>query len=263
MEVHHHPKTPGSHPSRKKWAHYFWEFFMLFLAVSLGFFVENQREHYVERQRAKEYAKLLEDDLASDIAEFNRSERVFSIIISAGDSLGKIFNTENIKEIPGGKIYYYEYWSGWRWSITSRDATLQQLKNSGSLRYMHNSSLVRKILDYEESIKVIYMLQNKYEQDKTQNWNLVQKVFYQDYFNLIDADPHLARDSTGKGFLPSAPRDSFLSRSFPLNTYDQNIFFELRNWAYNSSRNYKVLLNDLKTARRKAHELVEALKEEY
>jgi hypothetical protein len=30
MEVHHH-----SHTARKKWTHFFWEFFMLFLAVSL------------------------------------------------------------------------------------------------------------------------------------------------------------------------------------------------------------------------------------
>ena len=258
MEVHAH-----THTARKKWTHYFWEFFMLFLAVTLGFLVENQREHYVERQRAKEYAKLLADDLASDIAEFNRSERVLNNIIAAGDSLGKIFNTNDIKRIPGGKIYYYEYWSGWRWSIVSRDATLQQLKSSGSLRYMHNTSLVRKILDYEESIKVIYMLQNKYEPEKTQNWNLVQKVFYQDYFNLLDEEPQLTRDSTGSGFLPSARLDSFLSSSYPLYTYDQGIFFELKNWAYNSSRNYRVIVNDLKTARMKAQDLIEVLKQEY
>ena len=48
MEVHHH-----AHTARKKWTHYFWEFFMLFLAVTLGFFVENKREHYIEHQRAR------------------------------------------------------------------------------------------------------------------------------------------------------------------------------------------------------------------
>ena len=32
---------------------------MLFLAVTLGFFVENQREHYVEHLREKQYAKSL------------------------------------------------------------------------------------------------------------------------------------------------------------------------------------------------------------
>jgi hypothetical protein len=42
MEVHHH-----AHTARKKWTHYFWEFFMLFLAVFCGFLAENQREHYI------------------------------------------------------------------------------------------------------------------------------------------------------------------------------------------------------------------------
>jgi hypothetical protein len=258
MEVHHHAHTP-----RKKWTHYFWEFFMLFLAITLGFFVENQREHIVEKNRAKEYARLLADDLSSDIGEFNRTKRVLNKIIAAGDSLGKILNTTDIKKVPGGKLYYYEYWSGWRWSVISRDATLQQMKNSGSLRYMHNTSLIRKILNYEESIKVIYMLQNKYEPEKIQNWNLVQKVFYQDYFNILDADPQLARDSTGSGFSPSNQQNSFLETDYPLYTHDKDILFELKNWAYNSSRNYKVIVHDIETARAKAIELIEALKKEY
>ena len=54
MEVHHHAHTP-----RKKWTHYFWEFLMLFLAVTLGFFVENQREHYIEHQREKQFISSL------------------------------------------------------------------------------------------------------------------------------------------------------------------------------------------------------------
>ena len=172
MEVHHH-----SHTSRKKWTHYFWEFLMLFLAVTLGFFVENQREHYIERVRAKEYARLLTDDLAADIGEFNRTERVLNKIITAGDSLARILNIPDIRKVPGGKIYYYEYWSGWRWSVISRDATLQQLKNSGSLRYLRNTSLVRKILDYEESIRVIYMLQSKYETEKNAELEPCAKSF--------------------------------------------------------------------------------------
>jgi hypothetical protein len=45
MEVHHHPHLasgethtadPDRHRGRKKWTHYFWEFLMLFLAVTLG-----------------------------------------------------------------------------------------------------------------------------------------------------------------------------------------------------------------------------------
>ena len=212
MEVHAH-----THTARKKWTHYFWEFFMLFLAVTLGFFVENQREHYIEKKRAKEYARLLADDLSFDIAELNRGERVLNKIITAGDSLGLLLSDNDVRKITGGKLYYYEYWSGWRWSIISRDATLQQLKSSGTLRYLSNTELVRKILGYEESIRVIYMLQNKYEPEKTQNWNLVQKVFYQDYFNILDNDPSLARDSTIKGFATNNARlDSYLNTNYPL-----------------------------------------------
>ena len=109
MEVHHHAHTP-----RKKWTHYFWEFLMLFLAVSLGFLVENQREHYVEHKRAKVYARLLVDDLSADIAELNKAAKVLNKIIIAGDSLALLLNTAEIRKIPGGKLYYYEYWSGGR-----------------------------------------------------------------------------------------------------------------------------------------------------
>jgi len=259
MEVHAH-----THTERKKWTHYFWEFFMLFLAVTLGFFVENQREHYIEKKRAKEYARLLADDLNFDIAELNRAERVLNHIITAGDSLALLLSDNDVRKIPGGKLYYYEYWSGWRWSIISRDATLQQLKNSGALRYLGNTELIQKILGYEESTRVIYMLQNKYEPEKAENWNLVQKVFYQEYFNILDKDPALTRDSTVKNFMTDDPRlDSFLNKNYPLYTYDKNILFELKNWAYNSSRNYKVIIKDIITMRAKAHEVIDALKKEY
>ena len=48
MEVHAH-----SHTARKKWTHYFWEFLMLFLAVSLGFYAENTREVILHKKEVK------------------------------------------------------------------------------------------------------------------------------------------------------------------------------------------------------------------
>jgi hypothetical protein len=108
------------------------------------------------------------------------------------------------------------------------------------------------------------MLQNKYEPEKAENWKLVQKVFYQEYFNILDKDPALTRDSTVKNFMTNDPRlDNFLKKNYPLYTYDKNILFELKNWAYNSSRNYKVILKDITTMRAKAHEVIDALEKEY
>ena len=59
MEVHHHSHTAG-----KKWTHYFWEFFMLFLAVFCGFLAEYQLEHKIEKRQGKAiYESLLYEDL--------------------------------------------------------------------------------------------------------------------------------------------------------------------------------------------------------
>jgi len=258
MEVHAH-----SYTALKKWTHYFWEFFMLFLAVTLGFFVENQREHYIEHKRAKDFASLLIDDLQFDITELHRAERVLNKISIAGDSLASLLNVPDIKKVPGGKLYYYEYWSGWRWRIVSRDATLQQMKSSGSLRYM-KKTLVRTVLDYEEALKIIYLLQDKYETEKIQNWNLVQKVFDNDYFAELDKIKAAAKDSSLKSFSPQDPElDLFLQKNISLSTYDKNILFELKNWARNSSWSYRIQTGNLRSAIKKASAAIEILKKEY
>src|SRR5436190_23269722 len=70
MEVHHHPHL---HHKPKKWKEYFLEFLMIFLAVTLGFFAENIREHYVENERTEEYARSLYDDLKVDTATIQRT----------------------------------------------------------------------------------------------------------------------------------------------------------------------------------------------
>jgi len=61
MEVHHH-----AHTARRKWAHYFWEFLMLFLAVFCGFLAEYQLEHLIEKDREKQYMKSIVEDLQND-----------------------------------------------------------------------------------------------------------------------------------------------------------------------------------------------------
>src|SRR6185503_16002634 len=108
MEVHSH-----SHTSRKKWTHYFWEFFMLFLAVTLGFFVENQREHYIEHKREKQYMKTMVQDLLADIsalnvviADFTANIPAFDTIIEEFPRLSKKFSAPFARNVF--KIVSYE-----------------------------------------------------------------------------------------------------------------------------------------------------------
>jgi hypothetical protein len=66
IEVHH---LKGE---KKKFKEYFLEFLMIFLAVTLGFFADNVRDHFAEKKNEKEYIYSLLQDLRSDSSSFNR-----------------------------------------------------------------------------------------------------------------------------------------------------------------------------------------------
>src|SRR5450432_616805 len=64
MEVHHHP-----HVEKKNFKEYFLEFLMIFLAVTMGFFAENIREHFVNKEKEKQYIKSFYEDLSNNEIE--------------------------------------------------------------------------------------------------------------------------------------------------------------------------------------------------
>ena len=84
MEVHHHTHHP------KKWKEYITEFIMLFAAVTLGFFAENQREHLVERHRENQYIQSLYEDLKKDTSMLNTIIAYNDIQINKIDTVNKI-----------------------------------------------------------------------------------------------------------------------------------------------------------------------------
>jgi hypothetical protein len=259
MEVHHHP-----HVEKKRFKEYFLEFIMIFLAVVLGFIAENIREKVTEKHHAKEYSKLLVNDFNADLAELNRTEHILKRIIDCGDSLSNTIRSNDIKKIPAGKLYYYEYWCGWQWKVTTRDATLKQLESSGALRYLGDASLIKKILGYEETLKIISLLEDNINPQKNENWDIVQKTFDCSYFKTLQNIGAAKRDSsiqTSQTGLDSL--DSFMNTNYQLLTYDKNIWMELSNRALTSSDAYTVLLGDVDMAGKKAKEAIAALEEEY
>ena len=63
MEVHHHP-----HVEKKNFKEYFLEFLMIFLAVTMGFFAENLREHFKNSDEINNDIESMVADLQSDVA---------------------------------------------------------------------------------------------------------------------------------------------------------------------------------------------------
>jgi hypothetical protein len=151
MEVHHH-----SHTERKKWHHYFWEFLMLFLAVTLGFFVENQREHYIEGRREKEYIRSMIEDLKTDTKYFaaeiagRKQNRMMT------DSLIYLLSKKDRTEFEQQRMYYFA-----RYCIAGvelpqfHDRTYDQMKSSGNLRLIHGKNIADSISDYYFNAKEI------------------------------------------------------------------------------------------------------------
>jgi len=140
MEVHAHTHSP-----RKKWTHYFWEFFMLFLAVTLGFFVENQREHLIEHKRESQYMQSFVEDMKNDTSEVNailplRKTRETSI-----DSLIYLLNNKDPQQYSSS-IYYHSRLLIRIYRFHSTQRTIQQLKSSGNMRLIRNK-VVADIID--------------------------------------------------------------------------------------------------------------------
>jgi hypothetical protein len=143
MEIHH----TSHHDKGKERKAYFFDFLMLFLAITAGFFVENQREHFLERQREKQYAQSLHDDLKVDTAIIQRVMDYKKWNGEKMDSLLIILASPNFLQ-KDELIYYFERLLTVNDVFTAQDVTYQQLQSSGNFRYISNKELYKEISDY-------------------------------------------------------------------------------------------------------------------
>jgi len=153
MEVHHHSHHP------KKWKEYLTEFIMLFAAVTLGFFAENQREHVVERHREKQYLESLMGDLAKDKQEMTFARNFTNNQIAGLDTAidlltNGIWNAENIKT-----MYRVSLKTGGTRPITFIDRTSSQLR-SGGMRLIEDKNISNLITEYWQLIAQLNEFEN-------------------------------------------------------------------------------------------------------
>ena len=151
MEVHHHSHHP------KKWKEYLTEFLMLFLAVSLGFFAENLREHQVEKHREISYLKNVHEDLQLDIKNIENVMNQNTVRLHAMDTL---FQAINNNTITNEDVYYYIRNLALRATFESSHVGLDQIKSAGGLRMIKNPEIIAGIQEYERMLNSIEKLEN-------------------------------------------------------------------------------------------------------
>lgn len=252
MEVHHH-----SHTSRKKWTHYFWEFFMLFLAVTLGFFVENRREHFIEHQRAKVFARSMYEDLERDSAELNNMINGGEIANKYLDSFITLVSATDFRQIPSGKLYWYGLWGGYLRGFEPHDATYEQMKNSGSLRYFNNMELEKNIGEYDQIVRSIQAL-NEIDRPLYIETRKARAGIFDFQYN-IRANAIIQNNLYNN--YDQEVIDSFIKINPPLLTTDKIIFNEFAELC--RSRNLKQQLQNAKIALSLVVTIRKLLKKEY
>src|SRR5262245_47101391 len=129
MEVHHH-----SHPAGKKWTHYIWEFLMLFLAVFAGFLAENKREHIVEKKRAHQFLQSMLLDVQTNIKNMDSLTHQDSMIIINHNEMVNwlLADSATIDRAAFSRTMG----AVWMRNLLLRKETYDQMKSSGSLRYV-------------------------------------------------------------------------------------------------------------------------------
>ena len=180
MEVH-HPHHPPK--SLKDYAS---EFIVIFVALTLGFLVENQREHYIEGLREKELAKSLLKDLAADSVEFREFQQIRLKERTSINEAIHIIETQGLK--PTDATLYYHFIRGvfiWR-HPEFRQANLDQIISSGSLRYFKNDTLAKAISDLKMQLKRI---EYRHDREKEYFYANIQP-WVVNHLNLAHVDAH-------------------------------------------------------------------------
>ena len=245
MEVHKHPHHVTH---KKKWGEYILEFFMLFLAVFLGFVAENLREHQVEKDRELEFIKSLTVDLRDDIKSLDAMIAFEHVAIAKLDTLIYLLNDPKLAKQNGDNLYYVARLGPRAQPFANNSRTFDQLKNSGGFRLIRNAEASNHIMGYYNQFSPVRLLEDNYNHEFDNYKRVAAKIF----------DPGILRKQENDA------GDIRRSNDNPqLITYDANLLKELgfHTLQMNGSRRGKLAL--FEALKKTAVDLKSYLQKEY
>jgi hypothetical protein len=120
---------------------------MLFLAVFAGFLAENKREHIIEKKRAHQFLQTMLLDVQTNIKNLDSLLHQDSVIIINHDQLVNwlLKDSATIDRAAFARTMG----AVWVRNLLLRKETYEQMKSSGSLRYVGDIEFLKKLMDYE------------------------------------------------------------------------------------------------------------------
>lgn len=214
MEVHHHPKV-----EKKNFKEYLLEFIMIFLAVTMGFIAENIREGVSEHNRGKEFAESMVKDLEADTAQLHRYKSYFEYATNNVDTFMQLLQVSDPKDIPSGKLYWYGLFGGSHGSFVPNDATFQEMKSSGSLRFFARK-IETDVAKYDRLCRYLQSI----EQTNQGLYTEVRKCRAQ-FFNFASLEnANKIYQSNFRNTVNYSRIDSFMKSNPPLLSNDKILF---------------------------------------
>jgi len=265
MEVHHHPQLESlpAGQAGKRFKEYFFEFIMIFLAVTLGFFAENIRERISDSHREKEFARELYAEFYADSIVFDQKTNARLEKEKDCDYLYRYLKDSSLTELP--KAFYPAYTMVFyminSFTFEPKDGVLNQVKNSGSLRYFKNPKLQKL---FGEISVAINNVRYRNEQEYQFFANPVKLFLQQHYdFKWLDDLRKMSENSNYLELLNLYTSSDTLIRANILNLPSFN-----REEAANIVMFYKAMVLSSRTLQLKEysnvnHELLDELRNNY
>jgi hypothetical protein len=243
MEVHTH-----THTERKKWTHYLWEFLMLFLAVFCGFLAENQREHFVENHREKQYMQSMMKDLYTDLENIELSQLEKKRTVQFADSITQMYISGDYLNNTGRFYYYARNYSTYQNLFLMTDGTLMQLKNSGGLRLIRQSVIVDSLQAYDNRYQQFKLSQERESMLLMDYREIMAKIFDTKVFSRM---------------VKTYPDIDMPEGNPPLFNEDKQLINELLMKVHIAKRNKLGSIRYLDQLKEKATNLIALIKKEY
>ncbi len=172
MEVQHHPQV-----GKKKFKEYFFEYLMIVLAVTTGFFAERLREYFSDHAKEKEYIQFLIEDLRLDKTNLSRSITYLDAKISGLDSLILLLNKPTNTEAEINDMYFFARWTTRKSNFYSSDRTMTGLKNSGAFRLLTDQELTESVIDYDQLVDEYKLNASNDVTERTLIYPFIAKIF--------------------------------------------------------------------------------------
>ncbi|HET9823957.1 MAG TPA: hypothetical protein VFP87_01415 [Chitinophagaceae bacterium] len=232
MEVHHHSQLHQP----KRWTGYILEFFMIFLAVTLGFFAENIREEIINRKKEKHYLQSLAEDIKSDTAQLRRYVHFKKNVMLYCDSL--LFIVSHTNALKNSNAFYnYSKEMARYVRYYPADRTIEQLRNSGTMQLITDWDVSNAIADYYSSTKSMEEVDQELN-DETMRYRryLIDFLDLSSYDQLNEPGSFMDNSRNTRG------NPAFISDDPTKLKIIYNEVFTLKAFLYNSARSADSLI---------------------